>query len=126
MDGQTRNRIEHVLIDKRRYTDVLDVISYRDVDCNSDHYPVMAKIRGRLALVKNSAKIGPKTFNTKRLKEECNRERYMEEVANRISALEEMTDETDITEICKRWEGIQSAIWESAMIDYCEKNKNTL
>ena len=67
-DRQICNQINHVLIDKRRHTDVLDIRSYRGADCNSDHCLVMAKIRERRALVKNSRKIRPKKFNSQRLR----------------------------------------------------------
>jgi hypothetical protein len=38
------------LIDRRRHSSILDVRSFRAVDCNTDHYLVVAKVRERLAV----------------------------------------------------------------------------
>jgi hypothetical protein len=49
-DGKTHNQIDHILVDRRRHSNVLDVRSLRAADCDSDHYLVVAKVRERLAV----------------------------------------------------------------------------
>jgi endonuclease/exonuclease/phosphatase family metal-dependent hydrolase len=51
-DGNTHNQIDHILIDRRRHSSVLDVQSFRAADCDTDRYLVVAKIRERIAVNK--------------------------------------------------------------------------
>ena len=44
-DGKTHNQIDHLLIDTRWHSSVLNVRSFRRVDCDTDHYLVVAKVR---------------------------------------------------------------------------------
>jgi hypothetical protein len=62
----THNQIGHILIDRERHSSVLDVQSFRGADCDTDHYLVVSKVRGRLAVSKQTThRIHNKRFNLK-------------------------------------------------------------
>jgi endonuclease/exonuclease/phosphatase family metal-dependent hydrolase len=68
-DGKTNNQIEHVLIDRRRKSNILDVPSLTGAECDTDHYLVVAKLRERLAVSKQTAqKSDGERFNLRKLK----------------------------------------------------------
>ena len=51
-DGKIHSKIDHILIDSRWHSNILDVCSFRGTDCDADHYLVVAKVRERLAVSK--------------------------------------------------------------------------
>jgi exonuclease III len=44
-EGNTHNQIDHVFIDRRRRSSMLDVQCFRRADCDTDHCLVVAKVR---------------------------------------------------------------------------------
>jgi hypothetical protein len=89
-DGKTYNQIDHILVDRRRHSNVLDVRSLRATDCDSDHYLVLAKVRERLAMNKQrSHRFHMDWFNLKKINEVDDKDRYRVEVSNRFAALED-------------------------------------
>jgi hypothetical protein len=48
-DGKTHNQIDHILIDRRWHSSILDVQSLRAANCDTVHYLVVAKVRERPA-----------------------------------------------------------------------------
>jgi hypothetical protein len=71
-EGKTHNRIDHVLIGRRRHSSVLDIRYIRRADCDTDRYLVVAKRRDRLAVSKRAArKVDTERFNVKKL--ECSK-----------------------------------------------------
>jgi hypothetical protein len=96
-DGKTHNQVDHILIDRRWHSSVLDVRSFRGVDCNTDHYLVVAKVRERLAVCKQTVhRFHMERFNLKKLNEVEGKEQYWVEISNGFAALENLDDDVDI------------------------------
>jgi len=53
-DGKIHNQIDHVSIDRRWHSSVLDVRSFSGADCDTDPYLVIAKVRERLEVGKQA------------------------------------------------------------------------
>jgi hypothetical protein len=67
-DEKHHNQIDHILVDRRRHSNVLDVRSFRSADCDRDHYLVVAKVKYRLAVNKQiSQRSHMEGFNLKKL-----------------------------------------------------------
>jgi hypothetical protein len=61
------DQIDHILVDRRRHSNVLDVRSFRAAECDTDHYLVVAKVRERLAVDKQrSHRFHMERFNLKK------------------------------------------------------------
>jgi hypothetical protein len=53
--GKTDDQIDHILIDRRWHSSILDVQSFRGADCDWVHYLVVAKFREGFAVNKQAA-----------------------------------------------------------------------
>ena len=101
-DGKTHNQIDHILIDRRQQSSILDVRSFRGADCDTDHYLVVAKVREKLAVSKQAAqKLDGERFNLRKLKDLEVKKQYQTEITNRFAALGNISDDGDIN---RTWE----------------------
>ena len=108
--GKTHNQIDHVLIDRRWHASVLDVRSFRGADCDTDHYLVIAKVRERLAVGKQTAqRVDRQRFNLGKLHDLEVRKQYQIDITNRFAALENLNEDVNRT-----WENIKGNIKTSA------------
>jgi hypothetical protein len=111
-DGKTHNQIERILVDRRKHSDVLDVRSCRAANCDTDHSLVVARVRGRLEVNKQSSHgFHIERFNLKKLNEVEGKEKCCIEVSNRFAALEDLDTEGEIN---SAWEKIRKNIKISA------------
>jgi hypothetical protein len=82
-EGNTHNQTDHVSIDRRRHSNILDVRSFRRADYHTDHNLLVAKVRDRLAVSKRAAhKIDTERFNVKKLNEGDVKEQYQVTIRN--------------------------------------------
>jgi hypothetical protein len=73
----TLDQIAHILIDRRRYSSILDVRSFRGAECDTDDSLVVAKVREELAISKQAAqKSDGERFNLRKLNELELRKQY--------------------------------------------------
>jgi hypothetical protein len=62
------NQIDHISIDRRRHSNILDARSFRAEDCDTDYYLVVAKVRERLAVSKKTTqRVNMERLNLKKL-----------------------------------------------------------
>jgi hypothetical protein len=107
-DGHTHNQIDHILIDMRRHSSIIDLRSIRGGGCDTDHYLVVAKFRERLALRKQAAqKSDGGRFYLRKLNDLEVRKQYQIENTNRFAALENESEDEDIN---RGWESIKENI----------------
>ncbi|KAJ4427249.1 hypothetical protein ANN_24867 [Periplaneta americana] len=125
-DGLTHNQIDHILIDKRRHTSIVDIRTFRGADCNSDHYLVIGELRERLSVAKRvEQQVNITKFNILKLKDEEAKQNYQVEISNRFATLEssdEVEKELDVNSV---WENIRDRIKIAAeqSIGYYETKK---
>jgi hypothetical protein len=90
-DGKTHNQVDHILVDRQRYSNALDFQSFRAADCDSDHYLVVSKVRERLAVNKQrSHRFLMERINLKKLNEVACKEQLHVGVSNRFAAMENL------------------------------------
>jgi hypothetical protein len=117
---ERHHQIDHILIEMRRNSSILDVRSFREADCDSDHYLVVAKVGERLAVKKRMVmKMDVERFYLNQLNDEEVKEQYQVTIKNNVAALENLDDNGDIN---RGWETIRENIRISVKqsIGFCE------
>jgi hypothetical protein len=50
-DGKTKNQTDHILIDRRWHSSILDSRIFRGADCDTDQYLLVANVKEILAVI---------------------------------------------------------------------------
>jgi len=111
-DGKTHNQIDHILIETRWHSIILDIQSFRGAECDTNHCLVVAKVRVRVAVSKQATKtFDGEKLNLRKLNELEVRKQYQIETTNRFAALGKLSDDKDIN---RAWKNIKENIKTSA------------
>ena len=90
--GKTHNQTDNILIERRWHSSILDVRIFREADCDTDDYLVVAKVRESLAASKQTAqKFDGERFNRRKLNELQIRKQYQIGFTNKFAALENLS-----------------------------------
>lgn len=123
-DGITiNNQIDHVLIERRGISSILQVRTYRKPNIDSDHFLVGIRYRCRILNRKTKAHNRCKKFNVEELRNPNKLEGYQSKL---LEELNRVTNEEQTVE--NNWRNIQNAIKRSAeeVLGYQERaKKNT-
>jgi hypothetical protein len=96
-DVNRQKQIDQISVDRIQHSIILDLRSFREADCDSDHYLVVAKVREKLAVSKRMVKkMDMERFNLKNLNEEEVKEQYQFTIKNKCVGLENLDDNGDI------------------------------
>jgi hypothetical protein len=87
-DGVTHNQIHRVLIDERRHSNILDVRSFREADCDTDNYLLVANVRERISVSKRAMqKFDFEGFDLQKIDDVEVKEMYQVEISHRFIVL---------------------------------------
>ena len=93
-DGDTKNQIDHVLINKRFRTSVRDTRAYRGPDVASDHFLIISTLKLKLRAAPKAEK--PRVrYNTDKLKNTDIKRQFCVELRNRYQTLAEVNGDVD-------------------------------
>jgi hypothetical protein len=107
-DGNTFNEIDHLLIDARHQSNLMDIKTHRGANVDSDHYLSVSRIRARNS---NAGKIlgeHATKFNCKKLKDPEVQSSYKDRLE------EPLTELTDSESVSGRWKALKDIITDTA------------
>lgn len=116
------NQIDHVLVNKRRLSSIIDVRSCRGASCDSDHFMVRVVFRHRLSNVMSAKGRRKRKWNVEKFKNPQTKQIYQQTISNAISHM--VTEDNSDTNAL--WLQIEKTLNDTATatIGYAEKKRN--
>ena len=112
-DGKTKNKIDHILIDKRKASNMLDVKSCRRASSDSDRYLVRGKYRCKIAYNKYEPHRTTRRFHIDALREVSMVRRFQHQLEEFGKLGTEQVTEGE-SHIEEDWKQLKEAIKETA------------
>jgi hypothetical protein len=103
-DRKCVNQIDHILIEARHRSDLLDVRAFRGANVDTDHYLIRSRIRARIANNRKERGVRMENFNLELLCKEEMTKRFSSKVTE---LLEQPIVENNINE---RWSALKESI----------------
>ena len=107
-DQETRNQIDHVVIDGRHSSSVLDVRSIRGANIDSDHYLVAAKVRTRLNVARKVRFDTARKLDVEKLQTQQTATAY----STRLAQL--LEESTPCPDIATQWQSLARSMENAA------------
>ncbi|GFX65383.1 reverse transcriptase domain-containing protein [Trichonephila clavipes] len=111
-DGSTCNQIAHLLVDSRRKSDILDVITYRGANLYSDHFLVMTRVKERISNFRKSLEKCLEKCDCGQFKNKALNLKFQEKLENKYKEISNILIDDD--NIDKKWNTVQEIIIETS------------
>ncbi|XP_055535307.1 uncharacterized protein LOC129724427 [Wyeomyia smithii] len=108
---QTENQIDHVLIDGRFFSDIINVRTYRSANIDSDHYLVAVCMHSKLSTVYNTRRTRTPRPNIEQLRDA----EAAQEYAQQLEAVLHTEEQLGAATLEDGWRSIRSAIGSTAV-----------
>ena len=125
---KTRNQIDYIMVNKRFRNSVKQAKTYPGADINSDHNPVVIKMKIKLKRIKKPQKVEQQDLNL--LKQEQYKDKYNIKVRNQYDTLcseetEQLPIEASQETIQQKWTNVKTCLQTSikAVLPKKEKKK---
>jgi len=115
--GRTVNRIDHVLVNKRRATIVEDVKTMREANCDSDHVLIRTIIRHKISCTYQKKQKYKLRWDVHKLENKNKKNEYQECITGKLRQIERKQDVNEV------WINIKNVILESANEKIGEQSK---
>jgi hypothetical protein len=112
--GKTCNQVNHILIDKRNGSSMLDVKSCRGASSNCDHYLVRGKYRCKIAYNKYEPSRPTRRFYVDALRKACMIRRFQQQLEDEFGKLGAEQVAKGENHMVEDWKQLKGAIIEAA------------